>query len=107
MSNIIISDSIRKVYQTRKGELHRCDTCSRQIPYRTEVRKITGIDEGECGRYTFLMCLPCCDMIDDEGWDTSDGISEYLINETLEYYYSENERYWLRVRYFGYGDEKF
>lgn len=108
MSTIIKRNEISKVYIKRNGELHQCHTCLRKIPYKTEVNKIEGIEEGD-GWFTTLICIPCNDFIYDHDLkDDEDKVEEGCVLECLNGVEQDDpgEYSELKIEYFGINFDK-
>lgn len=95
----------RRVRKKQDGKPHRCFMCLRDIPPGTEVFVQTCVDDG-CV-YTVMSCRPCLRYVDDypeliDFWGNSyeQGCVEENISGDGEF------GYWRRVKYFGYGGEK-
>ena len=106
-----------KVRTQRNGNLHRCITCLRLIPRGTIVERQTMVDGGDI--YQVYICKPCQAFLEVKEnhdacfdfWEQS--YPQGSVDEALRWYcyknsnYIDEQAYWKRVKYFGYGDEKF
>jgi hypothetical protein len=102
-----ISREKRKVQKKRNGKPHYCHTCQRNIPPGTKVE--VQVYYGDGGINTVMTCFPCLNYIDKyKVYDVygNKGLPPGAVLEDMEIDATEEEIYWIKARYFGYGGEK-
>ena len=105
----ILSCKIHQIRRKRNGELHRCETCCREIPSGSMVV------ETACSNHkkilTTYICIPCYYVLcgsgegDLYGGDVLDILHGGMCGVDDPDF--DEETYWEVIYFFGYGFEKF
>lgn len=103
-----LSRKFVKVRKKRNGKLHQCCQCNRDIPVDTEVE--CGVYAGGDGIYAVYTCKPCLGYISEFGGDLydpwDDTLDECAVINHIAGCMDKKDAHWLKIKTFGYGDEK-